>query len=26
VFAENEVISPGLDEAILGLLPAEVRV
>jgi cyclic 2,3-diphosphoglycerate synthase len=26
LFAENEVISPGLDEAILGLLPAEVRV
>ena len=25
VLAENEVIAPGLDEAVLALLPAEVR-
>jgi cyclic 2,3-diphosphoglycerate synthase len=26
VLAENEVVSPGLDEAILGLVPQVVRV
>jgi hypothetical protein len=25
VFAENEVVCDGLDEAVLGLVPAEVR-
>jgi cyclic 2,3-diphosphoglycerate synthetase len=25
VFADNEVVAPGLDDAILSLLPAEVR-